>query len=389
MRSRMGSASLFSVEDFRRAAQRSVPRFVADYIEGGAEDECCLRRNEEDLRTLCLVPRHLRDTSAVDPSVEVFGRRWRAPFGIAPIGLAGIMRPHGDVLMAQAAAAAGLPFVLSSASNSRLEAVRNAGGNDGIQWMQLYVMSDRSIAEQIVRRARRENYGALVLTVDVVVNGKRERDLRNGFRVPLQLTAATVLNMLKHPAWLWRLARHGMPAFANLSEAENAGLSPQAQAALMAREMDRRLVWESLDWLRSLWDGPLLIKGILHPDDAQRALRHGADGVIVSNHGGRQIDAAPSTIAALPAVVDAVAGRIPVFVDGGFRRGSDVVKALSLGAKAVFVGRPAVYGLAKDGERGVQAVLQILIEEIERTMVLLGAAGTSELGSHTLFASHK
>jgi (S)-mandelate dehydrogenase len=389
MRSRVGSASLVSVEDFRRAARRSVPRFVADYIEGGAEDECCLRRNEDDLRKLCLVPRHLRDTSAVDASVEVFGQRWSAPFGIAPIGLSGLVRPHGDVLMAKAAASAGVPFVMSSASNSRLETVRSVGGGGGIQWMQLYVMSDRSIAEHIVKRARRENYGALVLTVDVVVNGKRERDLRNGFRLPLWLTASTLLNMLKHPAWMWRLARYGMPAFVNLSEIESATLSPQAQAALMSREMDRRLVWENLDWLRRLWDGPLLIKGVLHPDDARRALMHGADGVIVSNHGGRQLDAAPSAIAALPAVVDAVGGRIPVFVDGGFRRGSDVVKALSLGAKAVFVGRPAVYGLASGGERGVQAVLQILIEEIERTMVLLGAAGTSELGSHTLFASHK
>jgi (S)-mandelate dehydrogenase len=283
-------------------------------------------------------------------------------------------------LLASAAQAARVPFILSTASNTRIEDVRTAAP-DATLWMQLYVMGERAIAERIVRRARAANFEALVLTVDVPVSGLRERDLRHGFRVPMRLTPGTVFDMARHPAWLLRLARGGMPQFANLlPDDDGATVSAQTQAALLSRTMDRTLTWESLAWLRKLWDGPLLVKGLLGAEDARRAVRHGADGIVVSNHGGRQLDAAPASIAALPAIADAVGGHIPVLMDGGIRRGSDIVKALALGARAVLVGRAPVYGLACDGERGALSVLQLLAQETERTMTLLGAAHARELG---------
>lgn len=374
-------ARLLNVEDYRRRARSALPRLVFDYIDGGAEDERCMQRNRDALEALPLIPECLRDTSKVDIGIELFGRRWRAPFAIAPIGLAGLVRPRADALLAAAAQAAGVPFILSTASNTRIEDVRNAAP-DAALWMQLYVMGERAIAERIVRRARNAGFEALVLTVDVPVSGLRERDLRHGFRVPMRLTPGTVLDMARHPAWLLRLAGSGMPQFANLlpDEDDGAPVSAQTQAALLSRAMDRALTWDSLGWLRRLWDGPLLVKGLLGAEDARRALRHGADGIVVSNHGGRQLDAAPATIAALPAMLDAVGGRIPVLVDSGMRRGSDIVKALALGASAALVGRAPVYGLACGGEQGALSVLQLLAQETERTMTLLGTSRVDELG---------
>lgn len=369
---------LLNVEDFRRAARRKLPRFVFDYVDGGAEDEDCLRRNTSDLRRLHLIPSCLRDTSKIDTSIEVFGRRWSAPLAIAPIGFSGLVRPKGDELLARSAAEIGVPFTLSTASNERIESVRGAAP-DGEQWMQLYVMSDRSIAEQIVKRARREGYRALVLTVDVPVSGYRERDIRNGFKLPFRPTLPVLVDLMSHPRWLLGVALHGMPRFVNLSEGEDSASSAQLQAALLARAMDRSLVWESLDWLRELWDGPLLIKGLLDTDDAREAIRRGIDGIIVSNHGGRQLDAAPSTISVLPEIVQAVNGKLPIFVDSGFRRGSDIAKALAIGAKAVLIGRPAIYGLACSGSAGVASVLKILTEELARSLTLLGVNSPAEL----------
>jgi len=380
-----------NVHDHRRHARRRLPRFVFDYVDGGAEDEDCLRRNVDDLSTVCLLPTCLRDTRHADPGISVFGQRWAMPAGVAPIGFSGLVRPQGDLLLARAAAAAGVPFVLSTASNARLEAVREAGlerDPAAIQWMQLYVMTDRSIAEQLVRRARHAGYGALVLTVDVAVSGLRERDVRNGFRLPFRFMLSTLLDLALHPAWSLDMARQGRsPAFVNLAEHEDAGASAQLQAALLARAMDRTLVWEQLDWLRRLWDGPLILKGLLHPDDARRAVRHGVDGILVSNHGGRQLDAAPSTISVLPRIVDAVKGALPVFVDSGFRRGSDVVKAVAAGATAAFVGRPAVWGMAAGGEAGANAVLQTLCDETQRTMALIGADTVADIAPYHLTAS--
>jgi (S)-mandelate dehydrogenase len=375
------------VECYRYIAQKRLPRFVFDYVDGGADREDCLTRNAADLQRVRLLPTCLRDTRSIDTSIEVFGRRWQAPVGIAPTGFNGLIRPNGDVILAKAAARAAIPFVLSTASNARLEAVR-AAAPAGINWLQLYVMNDRTIAEQLVRRARNEGYGALVLTVDVPTNGYRGRDIRNGFGLPFRPGLRTLLNISRRPGWLLRIARHGVPHFVNLTESDDPSAAAKLAAALLAREMDRGLGWESLGWLRRLWDGPLLLKGILHPDDALRAVQNGIDGVIVSNHGGRQLDAAPSAFAALAPVIDAVGGRIPVFVDGGFRTGDDIVKALAVGARAVFIGRPALYGLACDAEAGVDGVLNLLAAQTIRTMILIGASCLRHIERKHLMADH-
>lgn len=276
----------------------------------------------------------------------------------------------------------GIGFALSTASNTRLEDVR-AAAPDGAQWMQLYVMH-REMAERIVRRAQAARYEALVLTVDVPVSGNRELDVRNGFRLPFKPTARIALDVARHPGWALRMARQGAPDFANLRPDDGEAASPALQAALLARAMDRTLAWEQIAWLRERWKGPLLLKGLLHAQDARKALDHGVDGLIVSNHGGRQLDASRSAISALPAVVAAVEGRIPVLMDSGIRRGTDVAKALALGAMAVLVGRPVLYALATSGQLGVEAWLHTLREDLMRTMVLLGARNAEELGPSLL-----
>ncbi|CAL95087.1 alpha-hydroxy acid oxidase [Azoarcus olearius] len=367
------------IDDLRRQARRFLPRFVFDFLEGGAGDETCLQENLAALRNIRLWPSVLRDTSGIDTSIEVFGERWRLPFAVAPTGFNGLFRPDGDILIARAAARAGVPFSLSTASNTRLEEVARQA--DGLRWLQLYVMGDRSIAEQIMRRGWDAGYRVLVLTVDVPVNGYRKRDIRNGFRLPFRPGLMTALDLARHPRWILQFAGRRFPNFANLSEHPDTAASAQVQAALLNRTMDRTLAWESLSWVRAHWKGPVVVKGVLHPDDAARAVAEGADGIVVSNHGGRQLKSAPATIEALPLVVERVDGAVPVFVDGGFRSGEDVAKALGRGAKAVFLGRPVLYGLAAAGEAGVERVFDWLREDLERTMILMGRRRIDELAT--------
>jgi len=361
-----------TVEDWRQAARRTLPRFVFDYVDGAAEDECSLRANRSAFDELEWVPRVLRDVSDIDATVTVFGRRWAAPMATAPTGLNGLVRPGGDIALARAARDAGVPFILSTASNDRLEAVREAAP-DAELWLQLYVMQASGTTEQLLDRARAANCGALVLTVDVPVSGLRERDLRNGFRVPFRMSPRLLLDLLRHPGWALRQGLAGQPQFVNLVQNPGQPMSPAAQAALLKRVMDPSLDWQWLANLRRRWQGPLLLKGVLHHADARHAVEHGVDGLIVSNHGGRQLDGAIAPLRALPAVLDAVGGRLPVLLDSGVRRGGDIAKALALGASAVLLGRPLLYGLAAAGEDGAGAVLSQLADELHRVMVLLGA----------------
>lgn len=369
---------LLNVEDYRRHAKGILPNFVFDFIEGGAENEECMRANRADYERIRLTPRVLQDTSATDTAVQVFGSSWRFPFAIAPTGLNGLVRPGGDGMLARAAAKMGVPFTLSTASNQRVEEVRSAASG-GEQWLQLYVMQERGLAEQLIKRAKTAGYGALVLTVDVPVGGHRWRDGRNGFGTPLRITPKLAWDVMRRPGWAWRLLNGGLPQFVNLQESSADRLSTELQASLLARTMDRSLVWDSLRWLRSLWDGPLLLKGVLHPEDARLALNHGVDGLVVSNHGGRQLDASPSSISALPKVVDSVSDRIPVFLDSGVRSSTDIVRAQALGARAVFIGRPVLYGLASRGEEGVSRVLRMFAEDYQRNLILLGSRTASGL----------
>lgn len=372
-------AATLNAEDWRARARRRLPAFVFDYIDGAAEDCLSLRANRQAFEATALYPRVLRDTTTIDTAVQVFGRRWALPLGVAPMGLNGLAWPGGDTLLAQAAAAAGVPFVLSTASNDRLEAVRQAAPEAEL-WMQLYVMQDPGCTEQILRRAHRAGYGTLVLTVDVPVSGMREQDHRNGFRVPFRMTPRLVWDLATHPRWSLRQAIAGQPAFVNLVEEVSGTLSPQAQAALLARAMDQGLDWQRFDAIRDAWPGKIVIKGILHPEDARLAVSHGADGIIVSNHGGRQLDGAAAPLHALSAVMEAVGHGVPVLLDSGVRRGVDVAKALALGATAVLVGRPLLYGLAAEGGAGAAQVLAMLAEDMRRTMALLGCTNAEAIG---------
>lgn len=378
----MSAALLLNSEDWRQRARQRLPRFVFDFIDGGAETQACMARNTADLAALTLLPRYLRDVSRVDAGLTLFGQQWRTPIAAAPTGFNGLLRPGADLDIARAAAACGVPFIQSTASNVSLERIATEAG--GLRWLQLYLMGGRPVAEQMLRRASAHGFSALVLTVDVPVGGLRECDLRNGMQMPFRPTFRTALDIAAHPRWAMRFAGHGQPGFANLADPNQLAPSPALQAALGNREMDRSVAWDTIEWLRERWDKPLLLKGVLHPADAARAVAAGVDGLIVSNHGGRQLDAAPSAIAALPAVLRAVDNAVPVLVDGGFRSGTDVAKALALGARAVLIGRPLLWGIAAAGESGAYEVMQMIARGLERTMTLLGARSLDELRSNDL-----
>lgn len=372
-----------NIQDWRTLAQKQLPQFAFDFIDGAAEDNITLKANRQAFEKIHLLPRVLRDTRVMDTSVQILGSHWSAPLGIAPMGLNGLVRPRGDTLLAKAAEAAGVPFVLSTASNDRLEHVRKHAPSANL-WLQLYVMQDPGITDQLLRRAKAHGFDTLVLTVDVPVSGHRELDHRNGFRVPFRLTPRLLADLVAHPRWSLQQAVAGPPAFVNLVEDLSTALSPQAQAALLARAMDRGLNWERLDEIRQKWPGKLLLKGVLHPDDASLAVKAGVDGIVVSNHGGRQLDGASPSLDALPTIHRAVSGRIPILLDSGIRRGVDIVKALALGASGVLIGRPLLYGLATAGESGARKVLRTLEEELQRSMVLLGVTSISDIDARCL-----
>jgi (S)-mandelate dehydrogenase len=368
--------TLLNVEDYRQEARRRLPRFVFDYLDGGSEDEVALKENRRAFEAIKMTPRLLNNVSVRDQSVDWFGRHLPMPIVIAPTGLNGLYRRDGDILLARAAARLGIPFALSTASNNSIEEVAKA--SDGDLWFQLYVMN-RDFADQLVDRALAADFSHLVLTVDVATGGKRERDERNNFVMPFRFRPKTIADILCHPRWLWHVGRHGAPSMANL--ATDAVTDPNTQAALLSRKMDASFDWDDLKRLRDRWPRRLLVKGLLHPDDAERAVALGVDAIVVSNHGGRQLDIAPAPIDVLPrfSVVNA-----PIIVDSGIRRGSDIVKAISLGASAVMIGRAALFGLAVGGERGVIEVIELLRSEIDRTQALLGAKDFIRSTSGTL-----
>lgn len=371
-----------NVEDYRRLARQRLPRIVFDFLDGGAEDERGLAHNRSVLAGIRFRPRRLVDVSARDLSVEIFGRRIAAPLAIAPTGLNGLLWPRGDLVLAQAAAQAGIPFILSTPSSVSIEEIARSG--DGERWFQLYIFH-REIADGLVARALAADYSALVLTTDVAVNGLRERDRRNGFALPFRYSPRTMLDGMLHPRWSFDFLRGGAPNMANLATSEVS--SPAAQAALLGRQMDASFDWDDLRRLRDRWPRKLIVKGILDPAEAERCFALGVDGVILSNHGGRQFDGAPSPIEVLG---DAVArcGTGCVMVDSGFRRGSDVVKAVALGARLVLLGRATLYGLAAAGRRGVDDVLSMMKAEIDCTLAQIGCASIEGLAPDYVSSPH-
>jgi len=367
-----------AIKDYRALAQRRLPRFAFDYLDGGAGDGRGLARNVDAYGQLRFSPRILRDVSTVDATVTLFDRTQNLPAVVGPTGLNGLYWPEAEETLARAAHAAGLPFAMSTASTSMLEDVRTA--TEGDLWLQLYVQQDRRIAEDMMRRAQALGFSTLMLTVDTMVHGKRDHDVRNRFKMPLRITPRLVADVLTHPRWCLRMLRQGgSPQLVNLARSAAVPVSMQAQAALMSRQMDMSLDWDTIAWIRAHWRGPVLLKGVLSVADAQMAVQYGADGVVLSNHGGRQLESAPSPLEILPAVVDAVGDKLDILVDGGIRRGDDIAKARALGAKAVLLGRAPLYGLAATGPQGVADVLQILREEFEVALRLVGVPAASQL----------
>src|SRR6185437_15066244 len=326
-----------TIGELRAAAGRRMPRVIFDYLDGAAGDELAAARNLAELRALELRPRVLADVSRTETCTSVLGMPVSLPLLGAPMGLAGLLHPGAEVALARALSQAGSICVVSAMASCPVEEVTAAV--DGPVWFQMYPWRDRGLVQQMLRRARAAGAAALVLTVDVPCSGNRDRDRRNGFSVPPRLTGRGLVGGLTHPGWSWRFVSNPRISWGNLPRDQ--GLAPAALSAQTNRQFDPAASWEDLRWFREHWSGPLVIKGILHPDDARRAVRLGAQGIVVSNHGGRQLDGAPATIRALPAVAAAVTGDAEVYVDGGIRRGADIVKALALGARAWPDGRSA------------------------------------------------
>jgi (S)-mandelate dehydrogenase len=367
-----------NIEELREVARRRVPAFAFEYVEGGAEDELTLRWNRSTFERWRFLPNTLVDTSARQQRIELFGQERRSPLVIAPTGLNGMLHHRADAALARAAAAAGIPFTLSTVSNLRLEELpREAKGS---LWMQLYMVNRRDIAEAIIDRAAAAGYEALVFTSDANVFGHREWDKRN-YRRPGKLTYANLLDVALHPRWVADvMLPQGIPRFENLVDF----LPPEAQSAAGGVQIVPKLfaaciTWEDVRWMRERWKGKLLVKGVLSVDDACRARDAGADGIVLSNHGGRQLDGCVTAIEMLPEVAAAVGSELAVLVDGGFRRGTEIVKAMALGAAAVMVGRPVLYGVAAGGEAGARHALEILTSEIDRVLGQLGVNSIGEL----------
>ena len=367
-----------NIADLRELAIRRVPGLAFEYVEGGAEDESTLRTNRSAFEALRLLPQTLVDTSRRHLGTTILGAPSMAPLVIAPTGLNNMLHPGGDLALARAAARRGIPFTLSSLSTTRLEEVaRQAGGR---LWMQLYVLKDRAIARDLMQRAAAAGYEALVFTTDANVFGSREWDQRN-FSAPGRPTVRAALDTLRHPIWLYNmLVRHGIPRFRNVESFLPPGkASAVGGSTVLPGLFEATISWDDIAWIRQFWRGKLLIKGVLSAADAERALALGCDGIVLSNHGGRQLDYCVAALEVLPEVVAAVRGRLPVVIDGGFRRGTDIVKALALGAEAVMLGRATLYGLGAGGEAGVARALEMLCTETDRVLGMLGCNSVSDL----------
>lgn len=365
-----------SVAEVRVRARRRIPRPVFDFIEGGAEDEVTRRANLRAFREYEFRPRALVDVSERSTATTVLGTPVSMPVLLSPCGLARLANTAGETAAARAAADAGTVFTLSTASSRSLEEVAAAGS--GPQWFQLYVWRDRAATAALVERARAAGYTALCFTIDVPVSGRRERDVRNGMTIPPRPAPRTLLSYASHPGWV-RGALLSEPITFRNFVGQGAGDSAVALGSFVNSQLNPSMNWDDLVWLREVWSGPIIVKGVMRAEDARRSVDLGADGVVVSNHGGRQLDGLPSTLAVLPEVVDAVGTSAEVYLDGGIRRGTDVVKALALGARAVMIGRPWMYGLAAGGEAGVRTVLELLRREIDACMTLLGVRSVDDL----------
>jgi isopentenyl diphosphate isomerase/L-lactate dehydrogenase-like FMN-dependent dehydrogenase len=379
----MNPANAVNIADLRVAARRYLPRLLFDWIDGGAGDETALAQSVAQFSAARLMPRYLVDISSRSLAKSLFGRQYSVPFGVAPMGNGGLFRPGADIAMAQAAAAANAPFILSGATIATIEEA--AAAAPGHVWLQIYPARDGAITRDFIARAGAAGIETLVVTVDLPLAAKRERDIRNGFALPIKYDLAKIVDAALHPEWTLRwLQTGGMPKMGAWAAYAGKDASGEQVAAFMRSQFYPTHTWADLDVYRSLWKGKLVIKGLQHPGDAQRALAAGCDGIIVSNHGGRQFDRAPTPLDTLPAIKAAVEGKIPVMLDGGIRRGADIVVALARGADFVFCGRAILYGVAAAGLAGASRSFEILRDEMDRTMGQIGRVSVAELDESAL-----
>jgi len=375
-----------TVLDYRELARRRLPRQLFDYVDGGAYEEATLKANVADLESVLLRQVVMRDVSVRDPAVEVLGQKLALPVVLAPVGLAGMLAPRAEVQAARAAEAAGVPFVESTVSICPVEEVAKA--TSAPPWFQLYVMRDRGYAEELMGRAEAVGSPVLVLTIDLAVVGARHRDVRNAVvgRPSRWAKLRRGLDLLSHPGWIRRVAIGGRPlTFGNLENAVPGARSPAAFKEWVDSQFDPSVTWDDVAWVRDNWKGKLVVKGVLDPEDARRAADAGVDGIVVSNHGGRQLDSVPSTVRALPDVADAAGDRVEVLADGGVRNGLDVVKMTALGARAVLVGRPWAWAVAARGQAGVRHVLAVMRADIDTALGLTGQASIAGLDRSALY----
>ena len=375
-----------TVLDYRELARRRLPRQLFDYIDGGAYDEYTLRANVADLERLLLRQVVMRDVSERDPSVEVLGERLALPVILAPVGLGGMFARRAEVQAARAADQVGVPFIESTVSICGIEEV--AAAKSTPPWFQLYVMRDRGYAEDLMSRAKAVGSPVLVLTIDVAVVGARHRDTRNAVvgEVPLWAKLRRGLDLASHPQWIRDVPVNGKPlTFGNLEKAVPGARNPASFREWVDAQWDPAVTWEDIAWVRSNWDGRLVVKGVLDPEDARRAVDAGVDGIVVSNHGGRQLDSVPSTARALPDIADAVGDQVEVLADGGVRTGVDVVKMVALGARAVLVGRAWAWAVAARGEAGVRHVLEVMRADIDVALALTGQTSFAGVDRATLY----
>ncbi len=373
----MSLGTVTCIEDLRRLARRKVPRAFFDYAEAGSYSQQTLRANRDDLERIKLRQRVLVDVSQRDLSTTILGEPARLPLALAPIGLCGMQRGDGEILSCRAAAAAGIPFTLSTMSICSIEDVAQAVGKPF--WFQLYVMKDRGFIRALIERAAAARCSALVLTVDLQVLGQRHCDIRNGMTVPPQLRLANLIDIASKPAWVLSILQGRRKTFGNLAGHVRDMESVNSLAQWTNSQFDPALSWKDVEWVRSLWPGKLILKGILDVEDAKTAAQTGAAALVVSNHGGRQLDGAPSSISALPKIVEAVGSQIEVMFDGGIRTGQDVLRALALGARSCMIGRSYIWGLGAGGEDGVAKAIDILAKELDVSMALTGTKSVRDI----------
>jgi L-lactate dehydrogenase (cytochrome) len=366
----MSLRTVTCIEDLRQVARRKVPRAFFDYAEAGSYSQETLRANREDLERIKLRQRVLVDVSQRDLTTTIIGEQARLPLALAPIGLCGMQRGDGEILACRAAQTAGIPFTLSTMSICSIEDVAQAVGKPF--WFQLYVMKDRGFIRALIERAAAAKCSALVLTVDLQVLGQRHCDIRNGMTVPPQIKLANLIDIASKPAWALSILQGRRKTFGNLAGHVRGMENVNSLAHWTASQFDPALNWKDVEWVRSLWSGKLILKGILDVEDAKTAAKTGASALVVSNHGGRQLDGAPSSISALPKIVEAVGSQIEVMFDGGIRTGQDVLRALALGARSCMIGRSYIYGLGAGGEDGVAKAIEFLAKELDVTMALTG-----------------